>query len=139
MAGQPDTVTIEGQRSVQLDIQVRCPSPSARVNILVQLTSYFFPQPDSVHTVQDALAHIFRPRFTQVGASGPSTGEASRQVTVLMEALPSVLVLHLKRFSYDAATGGVVKNSKPVQFSSELEIPPGTFCYFPPSSAAVRC
>ncbi|KAF8495929.1 hypothetical protein F5888DRAFT_1615230 [Russula emetica] len=93
-AGQPDIVTVEGRRSLQLDIQ-----------------------PDSVHTVQDALAHISRP---QVGPSGPSTGE----VTVLIEALPPVLVLHLKRFSYDAATGGVVKNSKPVQLSSELEIPP---------------
>jgi hypothetical protein len=90
-------------------------------------------QPDSVHTVQDALAHVSRPRFAQAGPSGPGTGIASQQVTVLIEALPPVLVLHLKRFSYDAATGGVVKNSKPVLLSSELEIPPGTAFLLPPS------
>jgi hypothetical protein len=44
---------------------------------------------------------------------------------VLIEALPPVLVLHLKRFLYDAATGSVVKIGKPVQFTPELEIPLG--------------
>ena len=48
---------------------------------------------------------------------------------VLIEALPPVLVLHLKRFSYDAATGGLIKNNKPVQLSPVLEIPPGTFSF----------
>jgi ubiquitin carboxyl-terminal hydrolase 10 len=52
--------------------------------------------------------------------------------------LPPVLVLHLKRFSYDAAIGSVINNSKPVQFSSELEIPPGTFSYILSSSATLR-
>ena len=50
--------------------------------------------------------------------------EASQQV--LIEALPSVLVLHLKRFLYDVAADGIVKVSKPVQFAPELEIPLGT-------------
>jgi ubiquitin carboxyl-terminal hydrolase 10 len=50
---------------------------------------------------------------------------------VLIEALPPVLVIHLKRFSYDAASGGVVKSSKPIQLSPELEIPSGTFSFFP--------
>ena len=87
------------------------------------LISNFYPQPDSVLTVQDALA------FAQLGPSGPRTSEASQQVTVLFEALPPVLVLHLKRFSYDAVTGSVVKNSKPIQLLPELEIPLGTFSF----------
>ena len=58
---------------------------------------------DSVHTIEDALAHIshLQPVVGPIGFS-----EASQQV--LIEALPSVLVLHLKRFLYDVATDGVV-------------------------------
>ena len=51
---------------------------------------------------------------------------------MLIEALPPVLVLHLKRFRYDEAAGGVVKIGKPVQFSPELEIPSGTLFHFHP-------
>ena len=58
----------------------------------------------------------------QVSQSGSS--EANQQV--LLEALPPVLVLHLERFLYDAATDCIDKISKPVQFMPELEIPPGT-------------
>jgi len=50
-------------------------------------------------------------------------GDTSHQV--LIEALPPVLVLHLKRFRYDAAAGGVIKIGKFIQFAPELEIP---FC-----------
>jgi ubiquitin carboxyl-terminal hydrolase 10 len=57
----------------------------------------------------------------QVGLSGLS--EASQQV--LIEALPPVLVLHLKRFLYDMAVCDIVKIEKPVQFMPELEIPLG--------------
>lgn len=71
----------------------------------------------------------------QVNPSGP--GKASQQVTTLIEALPSVLVLHLKRFLYDATTGGVVKIDKPVQFSRELEIPQGAIS-FPPRWSKLR-
>jgi hypothetical protein len=74
MAGRPHTVTIEGRRSLQLDIQVRL-----RVTFCPRkypcLTSNLFPQRDPVHTIQDALGHISRPRFVQVGPSGLSTGE----------------------------------------------------------------
>jgi ubiquitin carboxyl-terminal hydrolase 10 len=65
----------------------------------------------------------------QVGPS--SLGEASQQV--LIEVLPPVLVLHLKRFLYDVATDGVLKISKLIQFAPELEIPLGTiFSLVPP-------
>jgi len=56
-------------------------------------------------------------------------GDASHQV--LIEALPPILVLHLKRFRYDAAAGGVIKIGKFIQFAPELEIPLGTvFTFF---------
>jgi len=48
------------------------------------------------------------------------TVDASQQV--LIDSLPPVLVLHLKRFCYDVSVGGVVKVGKHVRFSPELEI-----------------
>ncbi|KAH9981757.1 hypothetical protein BJV74DRAFT_778415 [Russula compacta] len=93
---QRDSIVVEDWRALQLDIQR-----------------------DSVHTIQDALSYISQPQSVQVGPSGSS--EASQQV--LIEALPPILVLHLKRFLYDTAARGVVKVGKPVQFTSELEIP----------------
>ena len=62
----------------------------------------------------------------QLGQSG--LGEPSRKL--LVEVVPPVLVVHLKRFVYDASANGMVKIKKPVQFAPELEIPPGTvFCF----------
>ena len=69
----------------------------------------------------------------QDGPSGSSDSDASQQI--LIEALPPVLVLHLKRFRYDAAAGGVVKISKPVRFPPELDIPFGTLFIFTPATA----
>ena len=79
-------------------------------------------QPNSVHTIQDALEHISQPRPVQVGQS--SSSEASQQV--LLETLPPILVFHLERFLYEGATEGMVKLGKPVQFAPELKIPLGT-------------
>ena len=76
---------------------------------------------DLVHTIEDALARISHPLPVQLGPSG---SEASQQV--LIEALPSILVLHLKRFLYDTATNSMSKIRKPIQFTPELEIPLGT-------------
>ena len=68
---------------------------------------------------------------------GPSgLGETSQQM--LIEALPPILVLHLKRFRYDAAAGGVIKISKPVQFLPELDIPFGTLFIFTPAIAGAK-
>lgn len=52
------------------------------------------------------------------------------QQQVLIEALPPVLVLHIKRFCYDKASGGVVKVGKRVRFSGELDIGSGGFTFF---------
>ena len=97
-------------------------------------TFKLFTQHDSIHTIQDALAYISRPQSVQAGPSGSS--KANQQVTALIEALPPVLVLHLKRFLYDADMGGVVKIGKPVQFSPEFGIPLGTV--FSSSSSGQR-
>ena len=79
-----------------------------------------------MHSIEEALARISHLQPVQLGPPGFS--EASQQV--LIKALPSVLVLHLKRFLYDVAAGGIVKISKPVQFAPELEIPLGTIFSF---------
>jgi len=52
------------------------------------------------------------------------------QQQVLIEALPPVLVLHIKRFCYDKESGGVVKVGKRVRFSGELDIGSGGFLSF---------
>jgi ubiquitin C-terminal hydrolase len=62
---------------------------------------------------------------------GPSDSSAASQ-QVLIEVLPPVLVIHLKRFLYDPAAGGVIKIDKPVQFTPELEIPLGASFSFVP-------
>lgn len=82
-----------------------------------------------MYTVQDALSLISQPRSVQVDPSDPS--KESQQVSVLIEALPPVLIVHLKRFLRDTVAGGVVKNRKPVQFSPELEIPLSAFLFLP--------
>ncbi|KAJ3495673.1 hypothetical protein NLJ89_g10590 [Agrocybe chaxingu] len=99
--GQKDSVIVEDWRSLRLDIQR-----------------------DQIHTIQDALSYISHPQPVQVTqATKPGvTIEAHQQV--LIEALPPILVLHMKRFCYDAASGGVVKVGKHVSFGPELEIGP---------------
>ena len=120
---KPDTVIIEDWRSLHLDIQVRFPfSHSAHTYILVT----DIQKHDSVHAIENALTRISHLQPVQLGTS--NFGDASQQV--LIEALPSVLVLHLKRFLYDVAADGIVKISKFVQFAPELEIPPGTIISF---------
>jgi len=42
-----------------------------------------------------------------------------------------VLVLHIKRFFYDTASGGVVKVGKQVRFGAELDVGSGEFFFFP--------
>jgi Ubiquitin carboxyl-terminal hydrolase len=58
----------------------------------------------------------------QIGQS--TSSEASQHVQI--ETLPAILVLHLKRFLYDAAADGIIKISKTVHFTPELEVSLGT-------------
>ncbi|KAF8471442.1 hypothetical protein DFH94DRAFT_674461, partial [Russula ochroleuca] len=71
---QPDTISAEDWRILRLNIQ-----------------------PDSIHTIQDALAHFSQPQLVRVGQS--SSGEVSQQVHI--EVLPSVLVLSGLRQAMD--------------------------------------
>lgn len=76
------------------------------------------PQADTIRTVEDALAHAARPQAVQLAG-----GAGSQQA--LLEALPAVLVVHLKRFCYDARARGAAKLAKAVAFGAELDVPPG--------------
>ena len=82
-------------------------------------------QPPHVLTIPDALRQLTVAETVHVGPS--SSTEASKQVQ--LDTLPSVLVLHLKRFAYDPTLpggGGVVKNGKHVKFEQVLEFSNGT-------------
>lgn len=98
---QKDSVTVEDWRSLRLDIQR-----------------------EAVHSIKDALQHISHPQPVQI--SQPTRPgvvvEATQQA--LIESLPTVLVLHLKRFLYDTNVGDVVKIGKQIAFGPDLDISP---------------
>lgn len=50
--------------------------------------------------------------------------DATKQM--LIESLPPILVLHIKRFVYDPVSG-IGKNGKAITFGPDLEIRPGTY------------
>ena len=87
--------------------------------------TYVLAQHDTVHTIQEALTHLTHPQLIQMTHhSRPGvTIDASQRV--LIDGLPPVLVLHVKRFCYDVSVGGVVKVMKQVRFGPELEIGSG--------------
>ncbi|EPQ57809.1 cysteine proteinase [Gloeophyllum trabeum ATCC 11539] len=98
---QRDSVIVEDWRSIRLDIQR-----------------------ENIHTIKDALSYISHPEQVQMTAPNRPgvTIEASQQV--LIDSLPPILVLHLKRFLYDTSVGGVVKIGKQITFGPEVEIGP---------------
>ena len=84
-----------------------------------------------MYAIENAVARFSHLQPVQLGLSEPGlsgVGEGNQQV--LIETLPPVLVLHLKRFLYDASADGIVKISKPVRFAPELEIPLGMISSF---------
>ncbi|KZS99114.1 cysteine proteinase [Sistotremastrum niveocremeum HHB9708] len=97
--GTHDSVIVEDWRHLGLDIQ-----------------------PENVKTIEDALRNLSRPETVQV--TSPQSGtliDASKQY--LVDSLPPILVLHLKRFHYDSVAKDVVKIRKNVRLSPELEFP----------------
>ncbi|KAF8077550.1 hypothetical protein FPV67DRAFT_1603374 [Lyophyllum atratum] len=70
--------------------------------------------PPSITTLPLALAHM----------AAPQALETPRQASMqhLLEALPPVLVVHLKRFCYDKEVGGVVKIGKGVRWGEGVEV-----------------
>ena len=72
-------------------------SCAVRVEVLPVVTNPHCSQPDSVLTVHDTLLRVSQSQSMQDGASGSSGSDVSQQM--LIEALPPVLVLHLKCFN----------------------------------------
>jgi hypothetical protein len=77
-------------------------------------------QRDHIHTVQDALSGLSQAQSVQLTQSTRPGVIIEGQQQSLIEVLPPILVLQLKRFGYD--TMGVAKVGKQVRFGSELEI-----------------
>lgn len=96
---QKESVIFEDWRSLRLDIQR-----------------------DQIHSIKDALSYISAPQSVQVTSVTRPGAILEATQTVHIDSLPLILVLHLKRFLYDANAGGVGKVGKQVSFTPELEI-----------------
>ncbi|KAK9763580.1 hypothetical protein K7432_009615 [Basidiobolus ranarum] len=97
--GSKDSVTLEPFQALQLDIA-----------------------PDEVHTIEDALLNVTK--LDLIDGFTTSQGiqvEATRQT--LIETLPPVLILHLKRFEYDSV-GGIQKVHKHIEYPIDLKVAP---------------
>merc|ERR1719292_107236 len=66
-------------------------------------------QDSSIDSVTDALLANFASEQLDGFVCGKTKQEVEATRSLSLEELPPVLILHLKRFVYDAATGGVQK------------------------------
>ncbi|PHH61252.1 hypothetical protein CDD81_630 [Ophiocordyceps australis] len=97
--GVRDSITLEPYQPLQLDIQ-----------------------PSEVRNVVDALRVLTRPEHLQGDFNSPRGKNVMATKQVHIETLPPVLILHLKRFQFEAE-GGIRKIWKKVGYPLELEIP----------------
>lgn len=97
--GLKDSITTEPYQPLQLDIG----SPDVR-------------------NVVDALRGLTRPERLQGNFNSPRGKDIVATKQVFIETLPPVLILHLKRFQFDAE-GGTIKIWKNIGYPLELEIP----------------
>ncbi|GBG66673.1 hypothetical protein CBR_g66808 [Chara braunii] len=104
-----------GQLRSEVRTQGSKPSATVQPFMLLQLDI----MPESVKTVEDALHH-FTARETLDGYKTKGRAEVPASKSVRILQLPRVLVLHLKRFSYDAQ--GVGKVHKMVRFPLNLTL-----------------
>lgn len=98
--GLKDSITTEPYQPLQLDIG----SPEIR-------------------NVVDALRGLTRPERMQGDFNSPRGKDVSATKQVFIDTLPPVLILHLKRFQFDAQVNGTVKIWKKIGYPLELEIP----------------
>ncbi|KKP05862.1 ubiquitin thiolesterase [Trichoderma harzianum] len=98
--GLKDSITTERYQPLQLDIG----SPDVR-------------------NVVDALRGLTRPERLQGDFNSPRGKDVTATKQVFIETLPPVLILHLKRFQFDAEGHGTVKIWKKIGYPLELEIP----------------
>jgi len=75
-----------------------------------------------IKNVTDALLANFANEKLDGFVCGKTKQEVEATRSLSVEELPPVLILHLKRFVYDAATGGVQKIMKAVDFPVDLDI-----------------
>lgn len=95
--GVKDSITLEPNNAIQLDIQ-----------------------PDTVKTVEDALRNVSEPdTLSDLVSRNGVTVPATKQTFI--EAFPPVLILHFKRFLF--TSGRIQKTDKMITFAEELEIP----------------
>ncbi|KAK9782827.1 putative USP domain-containing protein [Seiridium cardinale] len=99
VSGLKDSVTLEPYQPLQLDID----SPQVR-------------------NIVDALKNITRIETLTGDFGSPRGRDGVAHKQVFIESLPPVLILHLKRFQFDAK-GGTMKIWKKVGYPLELEIP----------------
>ncbi|PHH88015.1 hypothetical protein CDD83_8121 [Cordyceps sp. RAO-2017] len=98
--GLKDSITTEPYQPLQLDIG----SPDVR-------------------NVIDALRGLTRPERLQGDFNSPRGKDVTATKQVFIESLPPVLILHLKRFQFDAEGHGTIKVWKNIGYPLELEIP----------------
>ncbi|TWU72467.1 hypothetical protein ED733_004219 [Metarhizium rileyi] len=98
--GLKDSITTEPYQPLQLDIG----SPDVR-------------------NVVDALRRLTRPERLQGDFNSPRGKNVMATKQVFIESLPPVLILHLKRFQFDATVNGTIKIWKKIGYPLELEIP----------------
>ncbi|KAI0473228.1 cysteine proteinase [Xylariaceae sp. FL0804] len=104
VTGNKESVTLEPFQPLQLDIG----SPQ-------------------IHNIVDALKNLTKAETIQGDFSTSRGPGASATKQVLIESLPPVLILHLKRFQFDAEGTGTVKIWKKVGYPLELELPREVF------------
>ncbi|KAI1133390.1 hypothetical protein F5Y10DRAFT_87361 [Nemania abortiva] len=102
--GQKDSVTCEPYQPLQLDIS------DAHISNIV-----------------DALKHYTRSETLNedFGSTRPDTKPPTKQV--LIESVPPVLILHLKRFKFDPTVNGTIKLWTKIDYPLELELPKEIF------------
>ncbi|KAJ3177962.1 hypothetical protein HDU85_005679 [Gaertneriomyces sp. JEL0708] len=97
--GRKDSVTMQPYQALQLDIT-----------------------PDGVHSIEDALSNLTDPEVLE-GFTSSKGGKIDAVKQAYIESLPPILILHLKRFVYNPATGAE-KVTKCVSYPIELKINP---------------
>lgn len=78
-----------------------------------------------VRGLRDALRLYFEPEALE-GFTSESTRQAvEARKHVTLDRLPQVLILHLKRFAHNAATGALTKIGRAIEFPETLYVEPG--------------
>lgn len=78
-----------------------------------------------VRGLRDALRLYFEPEALE-GFTSESTRQAvEARKHVTLDRLPQVLILHLKRFAHNSATGALTKIARAIEFPETLYVEPG--------------